>query len=75
MADVFRQDYTPITEEQKAQVLAVKVKAQELHDLISAAVTEGERSDRSRCIAIAKTTLEESVMWAVKGLTIELPQE
>jgi len=73
MSDVFRQEYTPLDELQKAHVLAVKVEAQKLYDLFQDSVVEGERSERARCIALAKTALEEAVMWAVKGITTPPP--
>jgi hypothetical protein len=67
MSDVFRQEYTPLTDEQKAAVLAFKQKAQELYDLLPCDAENGKM--KSREFSIAATTLEEAVMWAVKGLT------
>lgn len=68
MTDVFRKEYTPLTTEQKEYAAQVKMKAQELHDLLTdaslVAISDG------RCLAIAKTELETAVMWAVKGITI-----
>lgn len=66
MEDTFRKVYTPITEEQKKHVLAIKEKADELLTLIGKAE---DRSEKSRCLAIAKTNLETTIMWAVKGHT------
>ena len=66
MIDVFRKVYTPITEDQKKQALAIKEKAEELLALFP---HSEDRSERSRCAALAKTKLEEAVMWAVKGVT------
>ena len=66
MEDTFRKNYGILTQEQKDQVLAVKNKAEELFFLIGKAE---DRSEKSRCLALAKTKLEESIMWAIKGLT------
>ena len=66
MEDTFRKVYTPISDEQKERVLAIKTKADELLALFG---KSEDRSDKSRCAALAKTKLEEAVMWAVKGWT------
>lgn len=68
MNDVFRKDYTELTEEQKTQGRAIKEKAEELLALFNQAVPAGERSERSRCVAIARTNLEQAIMWAAKGV-------
>lgn len=60
--DVFRKNYKPLTEEQKELLLEVKIKAQELYDLYGEHPTLREN-------ALAKTHLETSVMWAIKGIT------
>ena len=66
MDDVFRKHYGTLTDEQKNQMLVVKEKAEELLNLIG----KGEdRSEKSRCLALAKTNLEVAIMWAVKGIT------
>lgn len=67
--DTFRKDYTPLDEEQKEKMTAIKDKAQELLDLFDSTVTREERSDRSRCMAVARTNLETTIMWAIKGVT------
>lgn len=67
--DTFRKEYTPLTDEQKTQMAQVKDKAQELLDLLNVIVPQEERSERSRCMAIARTNLETTIMWAVKGVT------
>lgn len=79
MSDVFRQEYTPVTEESRAKVLALKVKAQELWDLMAPIVTSETNADGTtsgskidtREMALARTNLEQAVMWAVKSLTSE----
>jgi len=65
MSDVFRQEYTQVTEENKAKVTALKAKAQELYDLIPQHDGIGIGTEAS----VAMIKLEEAVMWAVKGLT------
>jgi hypothetical protein len=68
--DTFRKEYKPLTDEQKAKVEAVKTKADELMGLLEAATPlPGVNGAVGRCIATAKTNLEQAVMWAVKGLT------
>lgn len=69
MSDVFRKVYTPISEEKKARIESIKDKAQELYDLIAGDPNEGMSGDTARMLALAKTNLEQSIMWAVKGLT------
>jgi pyruvate-formate lyase-activating enzyme len=63
--DIFKQEYKQLTPECSKFVLDLKAKAQELYDLID----EGGTPNNMRMIALAKTKLEESIMWAVKGLT------
>lgn len=69
--DTFRKEYTPLDEEQKQQMAAIKDKAQELLDLFNQAVPQEERSERSRCMAVARTNLEQTIMWAVKAVTTQ----
>lgn len=68
MSDVFRKEYGQLTDEQKAQGKAIKEKAEELLDLFNQAVPMEERSERSRCMAVARTNLETTIMWASKGV-------
>lgn len=67
--DTFRQEYTELTEAQKEEMRAIKAAAQEFLTLLNQAVPQEERSERSRCMAIARTNLETTVMWAVKSVT------
>lgn len=67
--DTFRKEYKPLTEEQKSQVDAVKDAAERVEGLLNGALDPNERSERARCIAVAKTNIEQAIMWAVKGLT------
>lgn len=65
--DIFRVEYTPVSDENKAKVKAFKEKAQELFDMLG--FDEETLRHASRESAIAATKLEEAVMWAVKGFT------
>ncbi len=69
MSDTFRKEYKPLSDEAKASMAAVKEKAEELLQEIGKNVVPGDRSEKARCIAVAKTNLETAVMWAVKGIT------
>lgn len=59
---IFNQEYRQLTDEEKEKVKAIKDKADELYELF-VGVTDG------RMQALAKTKLEECIMWAVKGIT------
>ncbi len=68
MSDVFRTKYKPLSDDQKALMAEVKERAKALFDSIEKVKNAGEFvADRE--MAIAKTHLETSVMWAVKGIT------
>lgn len=82
--DVFHLDQSqPLSELQQGLVKGIKEKAQELFNLFEEALytREGDlggldeaqhkevMSAAGRCVAVAKTELETSVMWAVKGVT------
>ncbi len=60
MSDVFRKEYKPLSDESKQRMVEIKDKAEELYSLIG---------DGTREMALARTKLEESVMWAVKSIT------
>lgn len=75
MGDTFRKEYTPLTEQQKEQMLAVKEEAEQLLSLFNAIVPAEERSERSRCMAVARTQLETTIMWAVKAVTTDQSQQ
>jgi hypothetical protein len=64
--DVFHSAYRELNEDEKAHINSIKNFAQELYNLYPQ--TEDGRG-KSREISLAMTALEESVMWAVKGLT------
>ncbi len=60
--NVFRQTYRPLTSQEQADMKELKAKAMDLYLFIC-------RLGDSREIALAKTKLEEAVMWATKDIT------
>lgn len=69
MNDPFRTEYRELSSEEKEFIANFKHQATILWGLMNQSVAEGERSERARLIAMAKSKLEEAVMFAVKGLT------
>lgn len=69
MSDTFRREYKPASPEVKAQMDAIKDAAENLEGLFNGVLDPNERSERARCIAVAKTNLETAIMWAIKGIT------
>ena len=61
-SNAMRHNYRVLSDEEKAKMVAIKDKGQELLDLIGSC-------GGGREYALAKTKTEEAVMWAVKGLT------
>lgn len=59
---IFRQKYRELSTAEAGLHDAIKVTATDLYILI-------DNVPPSREVAIAKTKLEEAVMWAIKGLT------
>ncbi len=62
-------EYKPMTEEGKKLNDEIKAKAVELMELFDKSVSKEERSEASRLMNIARTNLEQTVMWAVKAVT------
>ncbi len=69
MTDTFRKEQKPLSDDQKSFMHQVKTAAEELERVMNMAVPLEERSERSRNMAIARTNLEQAIMWAVKGIT------
>lgn len=67
--DVFRKEYKPLTDLQKAWMNDVKTKAEELLSSMMSPIEPSERSERARLMNIARTQLELAIMAAVKGIT------
>ncbi len=60
--NVMRHAYRVLTPEEKTAMQALKDKGLEFHDLV-------EGIGQSRELSLAKTKIEEAVMWAVKHIT------
>lgn len=67
MSDTFRKEYRQLNEDQKNDVQLIKTYAEDLFRKLENA---GQNySIDARAMAIAKTNLEQCVMWAVKAIT------
>ena len=64
--NVFRREWRELTDAEIDAVRTMKDKAGELYSLF---VVEGESKVDQRAMAVARTKLEEAVMWATKGMT------
>jgi len=65
---LFRKEYRLLTDAEKFQIESIKSLAEEMvaaMEVYSSSFTPSQE----RAIALAMTKLEESVMWAVKGIT------
>lgn len=76
--DVFHPVYRELSDEEKDLMAQVKSKASELYELfVKVQFPDGDMTPSSapkstnngREVSLAKTKLEEAVMWAVKGIT------
>lgn len=67
MTDTFRKEYKELSELTKQQIHGIKCNAEILLQTFDLA-SEGNECDK-RCMALAKTKLEESIMWACKAIT------
>lgn len=72
--NVFRKQYRPLNDAEKVYLDALKDKAQELYDLLEQGPNGlpgpvGTCGRTSRELALAKTNLEQAIMWAVKDVT------
>ena len=63
MSDTFRKEYRTVSDDQWDAIDGIKESAADIEKMIDASCVD------ARCAAIAKTKLEEAVMWAVKGIT------
>jgi len=60
--NVMRHAYRVLTDAEKAQMQALKDKGLDFHEFV-------EGIGQSRELSLAKTKIEEAVMWAVKHIT------
>jgi len=63
MTDIFRKEYKPLDDSQKLRIDQIKKEAEKLHESIDWAIGD------KRMIDLAKTNLEQAVMWAIKAIT------
>jgi len=66
MTDTFRKEYKPLSDDQKAYLNLFKERAEALFNEFDAA---NFLNPDMRSMSIAKTNLEQSIMWAVKSIT------
>ena len=62
-------EFKQMTDEAKTKSDAIRVKAEELLALFNEGVSTEERSEASRLMNVARTNLEQSIMWAIKALS------
>lgn len=62
MADPFRSEYRQLTDIEQEQIQKIKESARQMFNYLGG-------SNDSRAMALARTKLEECVMWAVKAIT------
>lgn len=65
--------YRKLTEEEQSLVDAIKDGSQDLFRLMETAFNKGKNNGRE--LALAKTNLEQSVLWAVKAISATVVQE
>ena len=67
--DIFRQKCIELTDERKNAILGIKSVAQHLYDMIQYAGDYETKNINDEYLEISQLKLQESIMWAVKGLT------
>lgn len=60
MTDTFRKAYKEMSDEHKNLIMEIKVQAENLESLM--------RTIESREMSLARTNLEQSIMWATKAI-------
>lgn len=68
MTDTFRKEYRPLSEQQKELIELIKDRAESLLSAFNEYVNFEIAVD-ARQMALAKTNLEQAIMWAVKAIT------
>lgn len=63
MSDIMRQEYKTLSGDEKHHLEQFKAKADELYRMVD--ILGGDQ----RCYALAKTKIEEAVMWGTKAIT------
>lgn len=67
--NVMRHQYRVLDAGEKTAMQSIKDDALDLWKVFDALGSDTTDGDRRRCYALAKTKIEEAVMWAIKGLT------
>ena len=67
MTDTFRKEYKDLHEAVKEHIKNIKIYAEDLENILNK--TEAICEYDKRCMALAKTNLEQAIMWAVKAIT------
>lgn len=67
MSDIFRKEYRKLDKNQIGLIEVTKEKAQHLYDQFEAMIELS--SVDNRMMALAKTNLEQAIMWAIKSIT------
>lgn len=65
MTDVFHLIRKPVSEKNTDLIFEIKQKAQALYNTFPSSPSDAD----ARMMALAKTNLEQAVMWAVKSIT------
>lgn len=63
MSDVFRKEYKSLSDDAKSRINQIKSEAEKLYQSFDWTIGD------NRMIALAKTNLEQAVMWAIKAIT------
>ena len=69
MTDTFRKEYKPLTENQKFHMDIIKLTAEDLLTFFNQTKSIKPVIVDERAMALAKTNLEQAVMWAIKAIT------
>jgi hypothetical protein len=69
IADTFRKEPQQLTEEQAFAIRQTKDWAAEAEEALNEYQENAASKPDPRCFAVARTKLEEFVMWATKGIT------
>lgn len=62
-------EHKEMSKESKIEADSIRQKADELLSILNKSVPTEERSDASRYMNIARTNLEQSIMWAIKAVS------
>lgn len=69
VGDVMRNDYRILSTEEKMQIKLIKDLGNDFISTLNGAEGPNDLPVKRRAFALARTKMEEAVMWAVKGFT------